>query len=1151
MSMRSRVLAIVILGAMVLPAFSQDASTGAVAGIVRDPSGAAVPKAQVAVMNLATGEKRLTTSRANGEFSVPLLPPGNYRVEINAAGFKGWADANITVVVTEAVTLNVGLAVGTITETVTVYDSGAQVQTESAELGTVTDSRMISSLPLAARNYLQIIGLNPGVSTELTDAGDLGSGASSLATGSGGTSANGAATQDNNFQMNGIPVNDNFSAGEFSGGIPIPNPDTLEEFKVVTTPYDASNGRDGGASVDVITKTGTNDLHGSLFEYFRNDDMNANTWLLNNADEPRAVLKQNQFGGTIGGHILKGKLLYFGSYQGTRQRNGLSGGCSTATLVPPLTNDRSPAGLGAVFGGQYGYIQTLLGDVGPAVAADGSNINPVALALLQRKVPGGGYLIPTPQTIGPGPYSDTQGTATFSIPCPYSENQYMANGDYIQNEKSQFQFRYFMANTDATQTLPAARPAGSAVPGFLFANVVNFKNASVTHTYAFSPSILNEAEIGFNRSFDTLNQGEQFSYSDIGATVPAFVNNIPGIAIAGMGLGGNAENTIEVQNTFLARDSLAWTHGRHNVRFGGDYTRSETNSSYLQDLGGIYFLTFADFLLGLDANDNGTAAAGLPYSNEYLDEMVPGNLARYYRYYDAAGYVQDDFKVTPRLTLNAGLRIEHLGDFTEAHGLNTGVDLSMLNPDPPANGTLQGYVVPSNYPGTPPQGVTELNNNLGIKGLGQNAVEPRVGFAWQLPGLNNVVFRGGYGIYRSRLGANGLIQNIASPPFASVVYAVGSTNAPANLQNPLWQPLPTFPSWPAAAYSPTTAQSFNGVDQNIRPPVSQHYSLDVQTEVRKDLVVDIAYGGARSTRLWESNQVDEAQLASPTNPIRGQTTNTLANIPLRVPYEGWSTGGLILIESNGESWYNSLQASVSKRFSHGLQFLAAYTWARDLTDVPGAVTGGGFGGLVYGDQNNLRTQYGPEPFVRPQRFVLSYTYAIPYPGNLSSLPGRVLGNWVLSGVTTAQSGHSLFAQNSAPNNAYGTITDRPDYTPGCPVNEPGPIGDRINAYFNISCFPNAPVIGADGVATAFGNAPIGNIHGPDQFVFDTSLAKIIPMKWPKEGAQFTFKADIFNLFNHPVFGDPSTNFAPGGGPGTITYMASNPRVIQLVLKFAF
>src|SRR5581483_6134713 len=415
MSIRVQVSVVILfLGLLAGTAFSQSSSTGAISGTVHDASGAVVPDAQVTAVNVANGDKHTTKSQANGDFTVPLLPPGHYRVEVTQTGFKTWNGQGVNVAVTETTKINVGLQVGSATETVEVEGTGAQIQTESAELGRVTGSQMIEDLPLVSRNYLQIIGLNPGVSAEITNAADLGRGNSSLASAGDGFSAGGSNTNDNNFQMNGVEVNDNFGAGNFTGGLPVPNPDTLQEFKVVTGQYDASNGRNGGAVVDVLTKTGTNDLHGSLFEFLRNDDLNANEWFNKMNGQPRGVLKQNQFGGTIGGHIIKDKLLYFGSYQGTRQRNGISSGCADEVFLPPLTNDRSPAGLGAVFAGQRGYIQDLLGGVGPAIAADGSNINPVALKILQMKGPDGGYLIPTPQTINANAGSfDAEGTASF------------------------------------------------------------------------------------------------------------------------------------------------------------------------------------------------------------------------------------------------------------------------------------------------------------------------------------------------------------------------------------------------------------------------------------------------------------------------------------------------------------------------------------------------------------------------------------------------------------------------------------------------------------------------------------------------------------------------------------------------------------------
>ena len=1150
--MRSQILAFVILVALVSQGFPQNASTGAISGIVRDPSGAVVAKAQVTAINVGNGDKRSTTSKANGEFSVPFLPPGKYRVEINAAGFKGWAGEGITVIVTETVALTVGLNVGAITQTINVQGAGAQLQTESAELGHVTDSQTIQDLPLVSRNYLQIIGLNPGVSAEITNAGDLGRGNSSLASAGDGFSANGSSTNDNNFQMNGVEVNDNFGAGTFTGGLPVPNPDTLEEFKVVTGQYDAANGRNGGAAVEVLTKTGSNAIHGSLFEFFRNDALNANEWFNKEDGQPRQVLKQNQFGFTLGGPIKTNKLLYFGSYQGTRQRNGVSSGCADTVLTPPLTNDRSAAGLGAVFGGQRGYIQTLLGGVGPAIAPDGSNINPVALALLQMKGPDGGYLIPTPQTINPSASSfDAEGSSSFSVSCPFTENQFVSNVDYLQSEKSRLQGRFFFTNSTETQTLPATNTVGTGVPGFPYAIEANFRNASITHTYTFTPNVVNQLVFGFNRTFAQKDQGELFSWSDIGSTVPSFVNATPGIGIANVGLGGYGQSAAFVQNTFVLEDSLAWVHGRHSLRFGGGLTRNQTNEPNFQYFGAGIFLTFADFLLGLDATDNGTAAAGAPYSNEYLDLALPGDLARYYRYWDRNLFVQDDIKVTPRLTVNVGLRLEHLGLFSENGGKNTGLSLAGLNPNPPASGTLAGYIVPSNYPGTAPSGVVTSGNDFGLQGSGQNTLEPRIGFAWQIPGTSRVVLRGGYGMFRSRFDGTGLIQSLTAQPWSSVVLNEGPQNYAATDQNPIPQPIPSFPSW--QPYSPSTSATFQGPSQNYQASVWQRFSLDTQVELARDLILDVGYVGGRGTKLYQSVYVNQAPLASPADPIRGQTDNNVANVPLRVPYEGWNPAGLLINEPAGEAWYNSLQASLNKRFSHGLNLLVAYTYARDLTDTQGGVVGGGFGGSIYGNQFTARqTNYGPEGFIRPQRLVISYSYQLPHPTNLSSFAGKTLGGWMASGVTTIQSGHQLTAVTANPTNAYGVPYDRPDLVSGCGIGMKGSIQSRVGQYFNTACFTNPPVIGDDGVATAFGNAPIGDIAGPGEVNFDFAVVKLIPIKFPKEGSSIEFRSEFFNLFNHPIFGDPSTAFGPGTGFGEITGpTVVSPRVIQFALKYKF
>src|SRR5215467_343952 len=336
---------VAIVGAPVL--LAQTAGTGALSGIVSDASGASVLGAQVKVTSDSSGEVRTVTTSAGGTYSVPLLLPGTYLVEASKEGFRTISIPHVRIIVTETNALNIRLEVGQVSDKVIVEAEAIQLQTESSTLGHVTSGEQVQALPLAMRNFTQIIGLNPGVSTEIASAGELGRGGGGNNQDPTVSSGNWAA--DNNFQMNGVGVNDIQQSGYFSAGVAIPNPDTIQEFKVQTGQYDASYGRNAGANVDVVTKGGTNVYHGAAWEFFRNDDMNANTFFLNSVGAPRAVLKQNQFGGDFGGPIKKDKLQFFTSYQGTRQRNGLDLNCSSVIREAPLTNDRSAATLGALF----------------------------------------------------------------------------------------------------------------------------------------------------------------------------------------------------------------------------------------------------------------------------------------------------------------------------------------------------------------------------------------------------------------------------------------------------------------------------------------------------------------------------------------------------------------------------------------------------------------------------------------------------------------------------------------------------------------------------------------------------------------------------------------------------------------------------------
>ena len=1143
------------LGALPAKSAAQTAGTGALSGTVTDASGSVIAGAQVTVTSESSGEVRTATTGGPGSFTVPLLLPGAYRVDVTKDGFRTATVPHVQVIVTETNSLNIRLEVGQVSEKVIVEAQVAQLQTESSTLGRVTSGEQVQTLPLAMRNFTQIIALNPGVSAEIANAGELGRG------GGGNnqdpTVSAGNWASDNNFQMNGVGVNDIQQSGFFSAGVAIPNPDTIEEFKVQTGQYDASYGRNAGANVDVVTKGGTNDFHGAAWEFFRNDDMNANTFFLNSHKQPRAVLKQNQFGGDFGGPIKRDKLQFFTSYQGTRQRNGLDLNCSSNISEAPLTNDRSATALGALWAAHPDAL-TAIGGV--QVAPNGSNINPVALALLNTKLPNGNYLIPTPQSINSSLPFDSQGSAAFSEACPFTEDQFMTNADYEMSPKSKLMGRFFFANSGITYTLPQTNlTAGGSPPGAPVNLTQNFRNFSLTHTYIITPSLLNEAEVAYHRIFATFAQAiPGFTWSQVGVNVIPADNNIPAIAIdypssSGLGLGGNGQNVLIAENTYTFQDSVSWTKGKHTFRFGAGLSREQNNQIGFHYLAGEAFLTWSDFLIGLPAGPAASGGNGSPtgFSNMIASLDLLGLFDRAYRDWEVWSYAQDDFKVTKRLTVNLGLRYDHIGDFGDALGRNSGFDVSKANPNPPAGGTIAGTTVPNNFPGTVPVGAIKLGNDFGLNGDGQNTWNPRIGFAYQLPKTHDkVVIRGGYGVYHSRSTGQPFLQLISAPPYGQFrIFSAGSAG-PFSEQQPLPLASPAFPTF--IPYSPTTSNAITTFDPVYRPPIVQEYSLGTQTQITPSLVLEVGYSGARGLHLLDIRSINQANAATAADPIRGETTNTLANLALRVPFEGFSPYSMTQIESDGASWYNALLVSLNKRFSHGLQAQVSYTWAKDLSTTFGSTTGPN-GGQVTGNQNNLASGYGPDNFVRPQRLVINYSYQLPKPRWNNAFAQQAFLGWSVQGVTVYQTGHYLTATYSNQANVYGTTTDRAELKGTCTAGQyinSGSVTSKLSDYINSNCFTTPPVIGSDGVATGFGNAGVGILRGPSELNFDFSLFKEFPIHKIRDSANLQFRSEFFNIFNHPLFQDPDSNF---GDPtfGQITNTYGNPRIIQLALKLSF
>jgi Carboxypeptidase regulatory-like domain/TonB-dependent Receptor Plug Domain len=1109
--------------------FAQTPGTGAIVGTVTDPSGALVAGAHVKVVNNGTDFSRDVVTTADGIFRCTLLPPGDYTLTIEASGFEKQSTPDIHVLVSNTTSIDLKLLLGTSTTTVEVAANVELADTQSSALGHTTNGDTIQALPLANRNFTQILALSPGVTVAVPDAGAFGKNTQNVM-------VNGAKTTANNFQFNGIDAN-NLSENSASGfapepGIAIPAPDTIAEFKVQTGMYDAGYGRSTGANIDIVSKQGTNEFHGSLWEFFRNDALNANNFFLNANGQPRPVLKQNQFGGTIGGPIRKDKTFFFGSYQGSRQINGEAQGALQTTILPPLTNDRSAAALGAIFGGQSGAFG------GVAVAPNGSNINPVALALLNAKLPDGSFAIPTPQTILPGGV----GESTYSFPGHYQEDQYSANLDQKLSDRNQLSGRFFHSNDKTNQPFT---PFSATVPGWgtTFTSSNDMFTLSDAHT--FSSNLTNLARFGYMRFTGLQTQANPVNASDIGMATPDGLPTLPGIQLTGLFTIGSFGEPFYFQNTntFVWQDTVSLTRGRHSLRMGGEVKRHQLVLNVPFTTAGFLLIqSFPDFLLGQSAAQNGSSQ-----SNIFQSSGSAGLFRKDERYFDAAGFVQDDFRATRRLTINAGLRYEFFGPPSETHGF-----LSSFNPatavgQVPATGTFSGFTVPGNYKGNVPDGVTQTSGSS-FWNPDYKDFAPRVGFALQLPGKKAFVLRGGYGIYYERLSGEMILLDVGQIPFSLTQSRIGSPNAAATLQDPFVPPLPPNSAFPIFfPRTPTSSLSVGAISDSNRSPYSQQYNLNLQYEFARNFLWQVGYVGSGTRHLDGCRQFNQAGIATPENPINGQTTTTNENLAQRVPFEGIA-GGSYICETSFNAGYNALQTSVTKRTSFGLTLLASYTYSKTLDYTSGT---GGIDSLeldfMSGDQDDRNQSKGPSDFDRTHRVVLSAVYQTPNLREGPAIAQKLLSHWQVSGVSVLQSGLPITPIDSTAGSVYGNLVGdtRAECTGANPASS-GSLTSRLNGYFNLAAFAPAPTIG-DG--TGFGNCGVGILRGPSELNLDLGVQRSFAFT---ERHVLDFRAEFFNFTNTPKFGNPINDFAAGPGVfGLITSTVGNPRIIQFALKYRF
>ncbi len=1184
------------------PMTAQTSGTGALTVTVTDPSGATIAGASVTVSNAAAVTRKQVTD-ASGSYTFSLLPPGAYKVSISAAGFKTAELPSVPVNVSETGVLNQALQVGEQTQQVQVSATAEVIQTETSTLGGVVGTQTIAELPLVTRNYQQILSLSAGVEANVSDGTALGRG--SLP-----TYANGNMDTSNSYQMDGVSVNNyaNSSveeANSFYGSIPVPSPDALQEFKVQTSNYDASYGRNSGAAVNVITKSGTNNWHGTLFEFLRNDDLNANTFFANRQGLPRGELKQNQFGGTFGGPIKKDKLFFFLSYEGTRQVNAVASLSTSSVNYPEqLTNNRSAAALGAAFcppnnpagspGAAYANAfnpnASIPLPVTDQVACNGSNISPVALNILNAKLPNGQFAIPSPQTIlNPGT-SRAVGFSSYSVPATFKEDQAVASFDYLLSTKHTLALRYYFA--DGVGTAPfntAAQPYSDGQRRLTGNQLFSGKLTSL-----LTNNLINEAHFSsyYIRAFQA--SLVPFTGPSLGITPATTFNaEVPPITITGLlSLFGNSVDAASnPQRAYEWSDQISWSHGRHTIRAGYDQTYVDWRfCSCGKSRGSLSFQTWADFLLGMSAAQNGTAVA--PYGNLSNLSAVSAsgqsfNDPNLGRENQGFVFVQDDFKVTSRLTLNMGLRWEYDGspfDTNTAHG-GTNVDWALLEtvPIPPASGTLVGYSVANNFAGTVPAGVIRRNVDLlTYSHAPLHNFAPRFGLAWQPFGsTGKLVVRGGYGwFYQLNDGQHYLDTLDGNPPLAASIALSGTSAALATFAVP-FNP-PATPAFASFLRTPTTALRYTAVDPYLITPMTQAWNLSVQYAIKASLVAEVAYVGNHAEHIDTGTALNFPMLAAPGAPLNCGlptgcvTINTSQNATQRVPLIGDGIGGYNMTSNTGDSHYDAIQATLRKTFTHGFQFQLSYTFGHCMTDVTGSSFTAAQGGTVnwYAALFNRKLDNGACGYNRPQRIVLNYTYQLPTYHTDRGFVGHALSGWGLAGVTTAQNGLPMSFTDPNGAGVYGFVASPAMVCPGMTYNDilsSGSVKSRLSNFFNLNALADTtatkgsascalPIVGAfpspgPGLpaspgATGYGNVGQNILRGPGQFNWDFSIVKRTRVGGIREDANLEFRTELFNAFNHAQFSNPNT-VVNSSAFGTIGTTSTGPRIMQFALKYLF
>ena len=1094
--MQKRLRAAVVAGILTLfwsAALHSQAPTAQMTGIVTDASGAVVPGAKIDVIEIDTGLHSDAATNSAGNYVIANLKPGNYKIAVRKQGFTTQTRDDINLVVSQVARLDFTLGVGSTTETVEITGRAPVLETSTASIGQIIESKAVSDLPLNGRNFLQLSKLSAGVLE--SKPGDRASSGGSFI-------ANGVRAQLNNFQLDGVDNNAKIVDQQNSSPVVIqPSVDAIQEFRVETNNYSAEYGYSAGAVVNATIKNGTNNFHGSAFEFLRNNYFDARNYFTT-AGTRQPTLQQHQFGGTVGGPVIRNKAFFFGSWQRDSINRGITYVNTVATAAQKagdfsgLSPIYDPATTATVRPGVFSR------SLFPGNQIDSRRFSPAAAKLLAA--------LPLPnfpnQTINNyvvSPTSTTRG------------NRFDFRHDLQISQQDNLFARYSYFQSD--QVTPGPFPApiiGSA--NFQIAPKANVGNgAALGETHIFSPTVVNEFRAGYNRIQDFLspfvkdNVNDQFGLG--GIPVQSGVTGLPKLSINGYADLGEATflPNAKISETLTFEDHVSWTLGDHTLKLGGEYRWVRSWFDISSTARGSYTFSGA-----FTQNPQRTAGTGLGIadfllgvpSSSSLSNQLSGDIR--YGYY--GGFVQDDWKVTPKLTLNLGVRYELWEQPVERH-------------DQQANylPNLQALVYPdgTNTAGVPASFVAARPSDLSNRSLmkiDKNNIAPRVGLAYQL--TPTTVLRAGGGVFFADspfVGASGRL--VANPPFFR------SLDFPTDQITPVLLLDSGFPTGALDRNINLTAAGLSSWAADLKQAYVNHWSFGIQKQVKNN-VIEANYVGTSGSGLPLGYNIN-TPYAGPGSVASRRPVSALGNITFQSAMDS--------------SHYDALELRFERRYSAGFGLLSAYTFSKTV-DFGGEQL---IGDLSLRDARNVKAEHGLSSGNTRHRWVSSGLFDIPVGRGKridiqNPFLAAVIGNWQLNAIFTIRSGQPFTP--SLGTSTANTGAPRPDR-----IADGNLPGDQrtVNAWFDKTAFA-APT------PYNFGNAGRNILIGPGSINLDASIFKAFPIRWINERSELQFRAEAFNFLNHPQFGQPNGRVdIPQGG--TITSLSNDMREVQFALKFLF